>query len=294
MKILFTSDLHFNISGRKMMDRLQEALREEAPDVLVIAGDLMTADKAWHLDDIKEDLDSVGGHFTTAFCLGNHDLWLPPEEHAPHRTFQSIIDRYWTPLAERNGMILLDQKNLDLGTHVLVGGYGHFDLGHAFPGLTIDGKLVTEEHYLKGGWNFSSWNDFRRIPRLKSRYRIEAQLQAEGLARRMDEAIQLGKRLLVATHTLPWQELNGYPYVGGKEEDMFRAYSGNSLLGSEVAARAEHIDYLVCGHTHKHVPESVLHGVRSINLGGDYGQFRGVIFDTTDLSSRMIGPPVKP
>jgi hypothetical protein len=134
------------------------------------------------------------------------------------------------------------------------------------------------------------WNDFRCIPNCGTRVRAEAIEQAKGIAKRMDQAISGGKRLLVAVHTCPWRELNGHP-LRGNEQDILSAYSGNSQVGKAMEKRNKHIDLLVCGHTHMPVREQVLHGIWSLNVGADYGRFRGVVYDTAARSIRWIGEP---
>lgn len=95
----------------------------------------------------------------------------------------------------------------------------------------------------------------------------------------------------MATHTCPWLQLNGHPRRGDAL-DMLAAYSGNSRIGDLLARHAGQIDLLACGHTHHVVRETTLHGVRSLNIGADYGIFRAVIFDTRDRSVRWIGEPL--
>jgi hypothetical protein len=96
----------------------------------------------------------------------------------------------------------------------------------------------------------------------------------------------------MAVHTCPWRELNGHPISGGVQ-DLLNAYSGNSLVGAELAKRAAAIEFLMCGHTHLPVREQKLSGIRALNVGTDYGYFRGVIYDTADQSVRWIGEPME-
>lgn len=121
--------------------------------------------------------------------------------------------------------------------------------------------------------------------------RAEAGEQAAGLAHRMDAAIADGKRMLIATHTCPWRELNGHPLRGGAS-DILSAYSGNSLVGKEIENRANYVEFLMCGHTHMPVRERSLHGITRLNGGADYGRFRGIIYDTDSGQISWVGEPV--
>jgi len=291
MKILFTADLHLNIhapnprSGRSAMEDFSEAIRREKPKVVVVAGDIGAAGHAArHLTEIR---NAVGDR-PLAITLGNHDFWLGSIGHAQFSNLDQVVTRYWREPARDLNIVLLDRENLDLGEIVVVGCYGHFDLGHAEPGLHVGGIEVTEDIYLSGGMDGLFWNDFRYIPNCATRIREEARAQAEGLAARMDTAIATGKRLLIATHTCPLRELNGHPLRGGAS-DILSAYSGNSLLGKEIENRAGHVDFLMCGHTHMPVREQNLNGIRCLNVGADYGRFRGVVYNTGNKIIKWTG-----
>ena len=294
MRILFTADLHLNMSarsprtGRTAFDVFTQAVGDENPEAVVVAGDIGSpAQAARHLAAMR----NVVGERILAIALGNHDFWLESRSHAQFSCIDQVITCYWREPARDVGAILLDRGNADLGDFAIVGGYGHFDLGLAEPDLHVRGRRITEDIYLSGGMNGLFWGDFRSIPNCGTRFRAEAKEQAEGLSARMDEAIAAGKRLLVATHTCPWRELNGHP-LRGDEHDILPAYSGNSLIGKEIEGSASSIDLLMCGHTHMPVRERILHGIPCLNVGADYGRFRGVIYDTDTKAIRWIGEPV--
>ena len=291
MKILFTADIHLNIPARHprtelyAYDVFKGIIDQENPDVVVVAGDIGSPKRAAdHLAEIR----SLAGDRLLAITLGNHDFWLDSLGHAQYTSIDQAVTRYWQEPARDIGAVLLDRENADLGDFMIVGGYGHFDLGLAEPDLHIRGVRITKEIYLTGGL---FWNDFRFIPNCGTRVHVEAQEQATGIAARMDDVISKGKRLLLAIHTCPWRSLNGHP-VTGASSDILSAYSGNSLLGAEIEKRAAAVDFLMCGHTHKVVREHKIHGIPCLNVGADYGIFRGVIFDTVTQQIQWIGEPV--
>jgi len=293
-EILFTADLHLNIdatnprSGCTAMEDFAQTILREKPDVVVVAGDIGAAGHAArHLTEIR---NAVGDR-PLAITLGNHDFWLSSIGHAQFSHLDQVVTRFWREPARDLDIVLLDHENLDLGETVVAGCYGHFDLGHAEPGLHVGGVEVTEDIYLSGGMDGLFWNDFCFIPNCATGIREEAKEQAEGLAARMDAAIAAGKRLLLATHTCPWRELNGHP-LRGDASDILSAYTGNCLLGKEIERRAGHVGFLVCGHTHVPVQEQDLHGIRCLNVGADYGRFRGVIYDADTRLIRWVGEPL--
>ena len=292
-KILFTADLHLNIparnqrTGRTALDTFAEILGEENPDAVVIAGDISMPDRAaTHIAALRK----VVGDRHLAVTLGNHDFWIKYGQAGSYNNLDQIVDEFWVKPCRDHGVTLLDRENLILDDIALVGGYGHFDLGHGWPNLTIKGVKITKEIYLSGGIGGLYWNDFRYIPDCGSRLQVESRKQAAGIAKRLDQAIESGKRILMATHTCPWAELNGHPRTGA-ESDILTAYSGNSLLGREIEKRAGSIESLMCGHTHMQVREQKIHGITCLNVGADYGVFRGVICEPATRSIRWIGEP---
>jgi predicted phosphodiesterase len=289
-KILFTADLHLNIPARNKktggtaLDSFAEILEVENPDAVVIAGDISMPDRAAaHIEAIRQ----VVGARHLAVTLGNHDFWIKYDQSGIFHDLDQIVDEFWVKPCRDHGVTLLDRENLILEDIALVGGYGHFDLGHGWPNLTIKGVRITEEIYLSGGMGRVYWNDFRYIPDCGSRLQVESRKQAAGIATRLDQAIKSEKRILMATHTCPWAALNGHPRTGA-ESDILTAYCGNSLLGRELEKRAASIEFLMCGHTHMPVREQKIHGITCLNIGADYGIFRGVIYETANRTIRWL------
>lgn len=292
MRLLITADLHLNIratnrrTGRSVLESLAESISAERPDAVVVAGDLGSPEAAArHLRALRETV----GDLPLAVTLGNHDFWLPEHLHPHFDSLALITERYWAAPARDCGIVLLDAENMTVGDCAVVGAYGHFDLGLAYPGLEVRGRRVTTEDYMSGWAGRFYWNDFEQIPRCAQDLQIEAERQAEGLARRLAHACE--SRLVVATHTCPWRELIGHPRRGA-DLDMLAAYSGNARVGQVLEQFAELIELAVCGHTHHFVEETALRGIRCLNVGADYGIFRGITYDTTDRSIRWVGEPL--
>lgn len=289
MKILFTADLHMDSHlGAVALDGLRAAVCRENPDVVVVAGDLgIPADAPKTLVGLR----SAAGERPVAAALGNHDFWLGARYRPQLPYLEHIVKRFWREPARDVGVVLLDNENLDLSGVSIVGGYGHYDLGHAVAGLCIDGTEISRNVYLSGGHGGLFWEDFRYIPCCAANLAIEARREADGISGRMDAAIESGRRLLLAVHTCPWPELNGYPLTGGVN-DILAAYSGNSLVGAAIAKRSRHVDFLMCGHTHLPVSDMVLHGIPCLNVGAGYGEFRAVIYVPETKEIKWVGGEV--
>ena len=284
-KILFTADMHLNIETRSsrgltILEEFAEAVEREKPDAVVIAGDLSTPSRAVpHIAAIRK----AAGDRPLAVTLGNHDFWTGSVAGKDFHLLENTITEFWEKPCRDNNVILLDRENALWGEIAIVGGYGHFDLGLAWPNLRLDGKRVTRDDYLAE----DRWNDFRYIPRCGEFLKVNAHAQADGIANRLDQAIAAKKRILVATHTCPWPQLNGHPR-SGTDNDIFTAYAGNSLVGNEIEKRSAHVEFLMCGHTHWRMEEQFTHGIPSLNVGADYGVFRGVIYDVNTKRIRWV------
>src|SRR4051812_36698721 len=75
MRLLFTSDIHIDLNGPAVLDALVRRVREQAPDVLIIAGDIATG-AATYLRTLLA-LRAVSPRLLVV--AGNHDVWTAPE-----------------------------------------------------------------------------------------------------------------------------------------------------------------------------------------------------------------------
>ena len=165
MKILFTADLHLlRATQEPTLSKVREWITRYRPDAFVVAGDLSSAQQA---EDTLRNLRVCFPQGPIAVCLGNHDFWMLDNSRRESDSLSGIIDRYWAPAAKSLDIVLLDVENLRLQDIAVVGGYGHYDLGFAVPGLAYDGILVTPEDYLRGSPSTNSvlrWRDFQFMP----------------------------------------------------------------------------------------------------------------------------------
>jgi Icc-related predicted phosphoesterase len=283
VKILFTADLHLlRATQERTLLKVGEWITRYQPDALVVAGDLSSAQQA------GDTLKSLRGCFPRgpiAVCLGNHDFWMLDNSRRERDSLSSIIERYWSPAAKSFDVVLLDRGNLLLQDVAIVGGYGHYDLGFAVPGLAYDGIRVTEKDYLRGSPSADSalrWRDFQFMPR-ELHPREIAHGQVESVRKRLAEAGNA--RTIVVLHTPPFEELLGVPHFSASPADsnpsiyaFFRAYLGNRSMGILLRQTPVNLVAVVCGHTHRRAGPLNLGGMIGINIGSDYGAPKGALF----------------
>jgi Icc-related predicted phosphoesterase len=283
MKILFTADLHLlRATQERTLLKVREWITRHRPDAFVVAGDLASAQQA------GDTLQSLRGCFSEgpiAVCLGNHDFWLLDPSRKEVASLSGVIDRYWAPAAKSFDIVLLDVENLQLQDVAIVGGYGHYDLGFAFPGLAYDGIPITEDDYLRGTPSASSvlrWRDFQFMP-TKQRPQEIAREQVEGVRQRLSAAGNT--RTIVVLHTPPFEELLGVPPSSTRPPNatpsvyaFFRAYLGNRSMGHLLKEAGDNLVAVVCGHTHRTAGPINLGSTIGINIGSDYGAPKAALF----------------
>jgi hypothetical protein len=224
-------------------------------------------------------------------ALGNHDFWGGAV--AGCRTLGATVERFWQAPAKRYSVTLLDQENFYSEELVFVGGYGHYDLGFAAPGLRYQGKLVTREHYLRGRPPIETrlrWRDFDWMPGATDVLKI-ARDEVEAVQSRI---LATGsRRIFVTLHTPPFEELLGVPDASTLDPEdppiraFFRAYLGNRDMGEMLRLHSERMAGVVCGHTHRAVGPADLGGFAGFNVGSDYGRPRGFIVDTKEATMEI-------
>ncbi len=283
MKILVTADLHLlGATQEQTLLKVREWVTRHRPDAFVVAGDLSSAQQAGDTLCRLRDCFPEG---PIAVCLGNHDFWMLDNSRREDDSLSRIIDRYWAPAARSVDIVLLDLENLHLQDIAIVGGYGHYDLGFAVPGLAYNGILVTEEDYRRGSPAPNSglrWRDFQFMP-TGQHPREVAREQVEGIRQRL---LQAGNsRTIVVLHTPPFEELLGVPPFSALPPDstpsvyaFFRAYLGNRSMGILLREARNDLIAVVCGHTHRRAGPMNLGSTIGINIGSDYGAPKAALF----------------
>ena len=288
MRILFTADLHLLRTVREaILRKVRDWISDLRPDCLVIAGDIAVASQAEEV--LSEIRRSVSG-IPIAISLGNHDFWLEEVARRDCGVLSAVIERYWVPAARLADIVLLDRENFQIGGVTIVGGYGHYDLGFAVPGLSYRGATVTEADYQRGYPYPESalrWRDFQLMPGTPDPKSVASD-QVWNVMRRIDEA--KNSPLIVVLHTPPFEELLGIPTLAEadpgsppSEYAFFRAYLGNRSMGNALKSVNGKILAVVCGHTHRSAGPVSMHNTVGINIGSDYAQPKAAIYSSETM-----------
>jgi len=279
-RICFTADLHLVGSWKTpALERFRRIWIQHRPDALVLAGDTAISEVSRRALKV---LRKIVKEEPIIIVMGNHDLWASKKALKYAENPDDILERFWVPAAREYRVHLLDLENWQTGSVCLAGCYGHYDLGFAVKGLQIDGKEVTERDYLKGACpsvDATTWNDVFHLPQKKGLYAIAAE-QAARLRAHLEEAATFNGRLIVITHTVPFEELIGRTEGLDPARDFFRAYAGSTMLGKVLNEFHQSIDLVVCGHTHQKVGPINVQGIKAVNVGSDYGKPNAILLDT--------------
>ncbi len=287
-KILITSDLHLDKTddqGRGILEQVRSHFIESRAGVLLVAGDLGPAEQA---DELLALLRSaMGPEAELVICLGNHDHWL-------HRKIagcdcpEDVRERFWRPACKAHRVHCLDFDNVTLSRVVICGGYAHYDFGFKDSDLVVDSVRPTAGDYRSGRFSGMVYPDMERIPGLESG--DEAMWQAKAISRRLSAACDEGKPVLFASHTIPFPALNAQDVPRDSPCRFFCAYTGNSAIGSLLAAMAPSIAAAVSGHTHAGGEVVRIHGISCANTGSGPGHLRFLIFDSENQSIASFSP----
>ena len=287
MRVLITADLHLVRVWRPAVIKVLEGwVREYVPDALLIAGDIAVASEA---GAALNELRRVFPHGPVIAALGNHDFWVGADSSC--KTLPEVIEKFWSSPGNEYEVTLLDLENFRSEDLEFVGGYGHYDLGFAFPQLRYEGQLVTREHYLQGRPPVQTplrWRDFDLMPSAEDLLMV-ASAQVEAIRGKI--LATESSQIFLALHTPPFWELLGIPSGVHLDPErppiraFFRAYLGNNSMGEMLQFYSERICGLACGHTHRPAGPVDLGGFIGVNVGSDYGAPRGFIFDTRDVKA---------
>ncbi len=286
MKVVVTADLHYGIGGKEDLNLcrfLEELGKNGPPDLLVICGDAA--------ESIDYDAENFGMHHEVlfrlirehvtdriAFCAGNHDIWTKGALDS-----RDILEAGLPALAGRCGVTYLEAENLYLGDLAVVGTMGHYDYSLATPGLAINGRTVGMQDYISKippGYDIPLWNDASYI-----RWGLDDAEAFDmlfcGFEKRYLEALERADRIVIATHTVPIIEMNGFQHNNRVVSNFLNAFSGSSRLGEMILkhARDDKEIRVFCGHTHLAVEPVQKGNVTFCNVGSDYGKPASLVIE---------------
>lgn len=264
IKIAVTADLHWGHKKKGDESTLQMVrdLQKEAPDVIVLAGDLGGGGP----ESVRECLDLFAGiDARRLFIAGNHDLWTQDGDS------EEILRETLPRIGREHGFHYLEGDPVVIDGVGIAGTVGWYDYSFRDERLGID-LVHYERKYLR---RVGSWND-RRFIRWGHTDREFTDLLASELRAALEGLSVKAAEIVAITHHLPFEEL-----VVRTPQRRTWAFA-NAFLGSgkigEVLLEFPQVRHHFCGHSH--VPNSVRKGpIRSINVGSNYMRKRYEILE---------------
>jgi 3',5'-cyclic AMP phosphodiesterase CpdA len=273
MRIAITADLHW---GHRRGDAatllLRDFLQANAPDLLLIAGDVGAGEDFAGCLALFDDLAC-----RKALVPGNHDIWVEQDD-ARGDSLQVYHDGLPSVCAAHDfhyldhGPLLIPEAGL-----AVVGSMNWYNYSWALDALRAqvpdwEERLRTKT-FLRGRHNDAR---FVRWPLDDMRFTAEV---VATLDRHLQEALTQCPRAIVVTHHPAFQELS-FPRPGPPSVDglLWDAFTGNTDLPLVLTRYAERVPFVFCGHTHR-ATENQVGPIRGYNIGGDYHFKRLLLLD---------------
>jgi 3',5'-cyclic AMP phosphodiesterase CpdA len=273
MRLAITADLHWgHRRGDEATLQLRDFLRDRPPDVLVLAGDVGTAD---YFGDCLALFDELPCR--KALVPGNHDIWV--EEDDPRGDSLQVYRDHLPLVSANHGFHYLDHGPLLLpeGDLALAGSINWYDYSWSVDRLR---QLLPDwqERLRTKTFSRGRHNDGRFVRWPLDDVRFTAEVVA-ALDLQLNEALAQVSRAIIVTHHPPFDGLN-FPPSDPVSIDrlLWEAFSGNTALAALLQRRADRVPLAFCGHTHR-AREGQLGPLRGYNVGGDYHFKRLLLLD---------------
>ena len=266
LRLAITADLHWGVNpaGDAATRLLLDQLRDEPPDLLLLAGDVGAAEDFARCLALFDGLSCRKG-----LVPGNHDIWVRSED-ARGDSLQ-VYQEYLPRLCGEYGFHYLDAGPLllpDSGL-AITGSINWYDYTWALDALR-EHTDDWEERLRTKRFTRGRHNDARFVRWELDDVRFTEQVVA-ALERHLEEALAVVPQALVVTHHPAFYGLNfPRPEVPAPLDALlWDAFSGNRRLEALLARYAEQVPFVFSGHTHRG-RENTLGKIRGYNVGGDY------------------------
>lgn len=274
MRIAVTADLHWghHASGAAASRLLFDYLKAHPPDLLILAGDVGTG--TLYGDCLAQLVDVP---CLKAVVPGNHDIWVKFEAE-----YDSLFlyDEELPRISAQHGFHYLDQGPLILPQAgvAIVGSINWYDYSWALEKLRTlhpeELSRLESKRFSRGRHNDAN---FVRWPLDDVGFTTRVVANFE---RQLLQALEQVPRVVAVTHHPPICAL-GFPRpvpATSLDSLLWDAFCGNSAMEELFERHAERIAFAFCGHTHR-ARETVWHGIRGYNVGGDYHFKRLLLLD---------------
>lgn len=257
MKIIYTSDLHVDISenNNKIIDYLVDYVIENKPDIFIIAGDL--ANTSNEIDKSLYRFKSI--NCRKVFIPGNHDLWIESKSKLKDGFDSSYKYEIELPtICSNNDFIYPVKEPFIFENMAIIGTVGWYDYS------LRDKRLDTKYHisdYDIGEFGNMYWSDFNSsiwlVDRKNSDWKIRKKKmknheifqkvfnQFNEVYYKLPSSIN---NIILVMHTAPHQNC----IIRKEQPDPFDAYEGSDKYLEFIEKNiTDRNVLLVCGHKHK-------------------------------------------
>ena len=281
MKILVTSDLHYNIkrSVKPTYDVVKKIIDQQG-DVLVLLGDNAGANLADHDACFALFKNFAGKKF---FVPGNHCLWCQPGQLALDR-YENLLPE----IADKHGFITLDHNPTIIDGIAFAGSIGWYDYSlHderlAIPREFYENKISPGAANYYQEFNFlvekyrEDLNDrhFDIGARWLDRWRMNwdfsdlefLNILLEKLNGQLIDLSSKCQQIITFVHHLPFAELLPDQEIPDKFK-FAKAFLGSKKIG-ELLLKFDKVSHTFCGHSHWPISTKVGH-ITAVNNGSTY------------------------
>ncbi|MDI3289856.1 metallophosphoesterase [Polyangium sp. 15x6] len=230
MRATWCTDIHLNFPLPRALRQFYEAIEAEAPDIVLLSGDIAESDSVVHFVD--EIATQTGAK--VYFVLGNHDYYRSSIRHVREQVTRIPKLATWLPGVDP---VRLDDRVVLLG----VDGWGDARCGD------LDSPIQLSDWHLITDFFDVRMDPFGRIELLQKLGADEARVLREKLARAPD-----AEELFVLTHVPPFPQACWYAGAQSSPEWLpwFTCVSTGEVLAEYAANHPATRITVLCGHTH--------------------------------------------
>lgn len=288
MRIIITSDLHYNIARSKGPTQAVAAeICKLGGDALVLVGDSASTDLSV-LDEVFGLFEPFPG--TRLAVAGNHELWTAGSGDSLHRHEKELAE-----VCSRNGVHYLDAGPFELGDVALVGSVGWYDYAFRSPLLNIPlrfyqakvapgaaAQMDQHRHLLNGNGDLppgalditTRWMDGEKVNLPMSDPDFTRMLVAK-LRRHLEQVHDSAEKIVACIHHLPLAEL--VPSSVIPNWVFATAFLGSELIGQTLLDFPK-VGHVFCGHSHRSRRCQEAH-LTCTSIGSTYREKRYEVLD---------------
>lgn len=254
-RVVWLTDIHLNFLGHLQVNRFANTIRAQAPDTVVISGDIGEARTvAWYLKTLEQKLKRP-----IYFVLGNHDFYMGSVADVRAAANRLSAESEWLKWLTGAGIVELAPDTALVGHDSWADGRcGDY---HQSSVLLNDFALIYD---LAG---LSKQERLRKLNELGD----EA---ADYFRTLLPRAFETYRRVFLATHVPPFKE--SCWHEGRISDDDFLPFFACKAVG-DVLVEIMHVYThrqltVLCGHTHGRRQAQILDNLLVLTGGAEYGK----------------------